>query len=406
MLLKQYICDFIKSCQINNVFWVAWTMNIEIASELDKSFHFIQNVHEANCVYSAIWWYLATQKIHFVLVISWPWVSNLMTALWDAYMSKIPIFLLSIAGNSDHYWLWNHHSVSSLQDWVDTTSMTETCTCFSILWLNENNVSSLLPKAYNYALEYKQPVHISIPGNLLDKKITLENVTNNFLEYDWNKKSIFRNLELDNLVSILYTSKNPIIITSFSVDNKIQKKFIKKLRIIFANTMKNINFFCNSPYCLWNFEYIKSNKYIKIEEKSDLLIFLWNSLNKYFLGNENFYRQKTIIHISESILDRSYAMWDRYFFINSNINDSLIYLSKKINKKFYNLNFLKNYSLAINKKNNRDYRKDLFANFLFIFNKIVPEKSSLFVDVWFVNNYVNMFLKPKKNIEVFLPWVF
>lgn len=396
MLLKEYISNFIKNFWWDTVFWIIWTPNVPLFDYLDKNLKVIQNTHENNCVYSAIWWYLYTWKIHFVVVTSWVWVTNLITALTDAYLTNIPVFIISTNSNTKYYWLWNHHDSSSINDWIDTVSLTKSCTCFSALWSHPNSISKMFLKAYNFALENKKPVHISISKNLFDEDIKFLNFPN----YLSSSSSISYDFSLE-LINIFKKSKYPIIVTSNLVDNSIFSKFIDNSNIIFLNTLTNVSLNNKSEYFIWNYEYVKNDSYNKILDKLDLVVFLWNKLDKYFIDLDfNELSNKTILHISNNSLDRSFLFWNNYFFINTNVNSFISFLDNNLNKKYYNYDFILKYKSAISLSYDNDYKDNLFYNFLKYFNLFAPNDSSVFIDVGSVLNYCSLFLSPINKVYV------
>lgn len=401
MLLKEYISSFIKNFWWNNVFWIIWTPNIELVEEINKTQKFIQNVHEVNCVYSAMWWYLANKKVHFVIVTSWVWVTNLLTWLKEAYLSNIPLFLISTNNNCKYYWLWNHHDSSTLYDWVDTVWLTKDSTCFSIHWIDSNSVVWLMDKAYHNCLKYKKPVHISISKNLFNEDI--KDLWLNFL-YNQSIKVIHSYDKSDILNEFLKKISFPIIITSDWVDLYNFSNFINNNNIIFFNSFSNIQFLNNSLCHFWNFEYIKNNYFTKVSNNIDLLIFLWNDLNKYFLDPYlNEIKGKKILHISESVVDKCNFLWNNYFFIESDPNVFFeIFDNLNINIS-YDINFIKKYKSIIHKNYNNIYDSNIFYNFLNSFNSTILNGSSIFIDVGSVLHYTWLFLNPINKVDIFYP---
>ena len=344
-------------------------------------------------VFILLGWYLATKKIHFVVVTSWVWVTNLITSLTDAYLNKIPLFLISTNSNTKYYWLWNHHDSSTLDDWIDTVWLTKYCTCFSVLGSHPNSIAKLFFKAYNYAIENSMPVHISISKNLFNEEVKFEEYYNVI-----NNSFINNNQDLllsKSIYEILNSSNYPLIITSNKVDEKLFSKFIMKNNIIFLNTLNNVSL---------NYEYVKNNTYNKIIKKLDLVIFLWNKLDKYLIDNDfKSLNYKYIIHVSDNILDQSYLFWKKYFFIKTDINSFISTVSNNLNKKYYDINFVTKYKSLVKASYHNDYKNNIFYNFINKVNLLIPFWSSIFIDVGSVLNYSSLFLSPISKSYVNFP---
>lgn len=402
MQLKEFISDFIEKYGWKKVFWIVGTPNIDLVEFIYKKWFFVQNTHEVNSIYSAMGGFLATKKIHFVIVTSWVWITHTITALTEAYLSNIPLFLISTNSHTQFYGLWNHHDSSTLDDWIDTVWITKSCTCFSILWSHPDSIGNLFFKAYNYALEKHKPVHISISKNLLNEEIKIDgyyNLINDFISYK------IQNKKLPNIIyNLLNTTKFPLIITSHQVEEKIFSNFIKKTKIVFLNTLWNVSLLNESEYFLWNYEYVKNNTYNKMLDKFDLIIFLWNTLNKYLIDDDfSSLNKKYILHISHESMDQSYIFWKNYFFIKSDMNEVLLDLTDNIKKTYYNLESIKKYKDIINISYKNKYKNDIFSNFVWKFNLLAPKNSSIFIDVGSVLNYSALFLSPVNKVFVNFP---
>jgi thiamine pyrophosphate-dependent acetolactate synthase large subunit-like protein len=218
MILSTYIADFIDTLWWEYVFWVCGIPNVPIYEELQKkNIKVTQNTHEAFSIFSCIWAYYYTKKIHFAVVTAGPGVTNTITPLSEAYISNTPVFLISINSDSDFYATWEKHDSSSWDLGVDTISLTKDITCFSAVWLSAKNTILLLERAYKVCMSKSKPVHVSLPRDFLTQDIwtppnikTLWDKNNLWLDAYYKISERFTTLwkDINNSLFVINTDDN------------------------------------------------------------------------------------------------------------------------------------------------------------------------------------------------------
>lgn len=411
MNVASYIANFISIHSEKYIFWISSIPNLPIYEELNKfeNIKIVQNVHEANSIYSSIWWYLATWKIHFCIVTAGPWVTNCITAISDAYVNTVPLFIISINNNSDFYWLWEKHDSSTSDLWVDTVWILKNITSYSSIVLTPENLTYVLDYAYKKSLYDKKPVHISIPKDFL--KISLPENTqvsnlNHYNNLSYNDVYKTTSLSSETKKSISQGSNSLIFINSPLSE--------KDIHIITKNCNEKNLLICDSMWYFWKlhhiesymwcWEYIQNITLEKILKHIENLIIIWGDISKHLFEKLEQYYDKNILHFWENITHSENFKLPKYTFnhlVDSHETIKYIFTSLPIGK--YTKNDIKNLQKISNKYYETHYEGILSYKFIKDFNNSSPERSNIFVSVWGINNIVNVFSKNLNNSKYFLP---
>ena len=405
MQLADFIVETIQKNKQEYVFGISGIPNLILYERLEKKVKCIQNVHEAHSIYSSMWAYLATWKVHFCIVTSGPGVTNCITPLAEAYTTNIPLVLISINNYTDKYGLGEPHDSSSAGG-IDIVGITEHITSMSSIAMSATNGAYLLEKAYKRAVIDKKPTHISIPKNILGAQIHDTLIPREFPISLWNKQKnpSYNTQTFEEILTLLHDSKLTFLINlSEWLETNTFKKFIRKTKMPFANSMDNLNQFSLSPYCLGCFQYIQNKGIQKIFQMADTIIFIWSTIESYVVGDPDTYIWKTIIHIGSKPISYSEILRGKYIHILWDVNTILEDLRKKIEKKFLSFPLVQKLQKSIRKKYDKEYKRNMMYMFYKISNKCIPSWSSIFVSVGGVNNFANVFLRTKNPSFVKLP---
>ena len=403
MLLSRFITDTIKTNGPKYVFGISGISNLSLYESLEKEVACIQNVHEAHSVYSSMWGYLATKQVHFCIVTAWPGLTNCITPLADAYNSHIPLVLISINNSTDTYGLGDYHD-SSFVWGIDTVGITKDITAMSTLATSATNAAYMIEKAYVEASTTWKPTHISIPKNLLDEEVKSGIIPKQLWPFPLKERAV--NLSdtslWDIFVEKVQSAKLPFLVhLPNAVDNNTLEKFLQKTNIVFANTMNNLGTLSDSPYCLGCFEYIRNTQVEKIFSKSDVIIFIGDEIRMYYTRDINDFVHKTVIHISEK--PESYSqIFRNYIHICATPEAVLNYAGERIGNIGMWEELLTKLHDSVANSYEKKYHNNLMYRFFIDSNACIPQDSSIFVSVGWVNNFANVFLRTKEKTDVFM----
>jgi len=408
MILSKYIAEFIDTLWWEYVFGVCGIPNLPIYEELHKrNVKLTQNTHEAFSIFSCIWAYNYTKKIHFSVVTAWPWVTNTITPLSEAFISNIPVFLISINSDSDFYATGEKHDSSSWDLWVDTVSLTKDITCFSAVWLSAKNTILLLERAYKLCISKSKPVHVSLPRDFLTQDIWTPPETPSIREK--NKQWTDISYSISQQFSWLWkTFDNSLFVINTDEDISEILEALEKKNIFLANTSKSIWNIEHIPSCVWSFEYVQSITTIKVLKNINTIVVLGWEVNRHFFQNIEQLQWKEIIHITDCIENTENIQNNknhsfRYNWIIGDVKILWWEIAKNLPISKHPKEAIEKLIQAWKKHYHVKFQNNINYQLFQSLNTIIPENSSLFIGVWWAHNYANTFLAPLNKINTFIP---
>ena len=168
--------------------------------------------HEQGAGHAAEGYARSSGKPGVVLVTSGPGVTNVVTALTDAYMDSVP--LVCISGQVPTHLI----GTDAFQE-CDTTGITRPCTKHNWLVKNIDDLPRILHEAFHVATSGRPgPVLVDIPKDIQFAKTKYSKPK---FEKKLNGKSHnkFSQKEIDQLIDLITKSKKPIFYTGGGVIN-------------------------------------------------------------------------------------------------------------------------------------------------------------------------------------------
>ena len=156
---------------VRKIFGIPGVHTLEFCRGLNKHVDHVQTKHEQGAGYMAEGWARATGEPGVALVISGPGVTNAATALAQSWCDSIPVLLISAEPPTET--LGKGWGV--LHEITEQRKVTEPITAFSATALSAADVPDLIGKAFAvFASERPRPVHISIPIDVQEERVTEE----------------------------------------------------------------------------------------------------------------------------------------------------------------------------------------------------------------------------------------
>jgi len=166
--------------------------------------------HEQGAGHAAEGYARSSGKPGVVLVTSGPGVTNVVTALTDAYMDSVP--LVCISGQVPTHLI----GTDAFQE-CDTTGITRPCTKHNWLVKNVNDLPEIMHRAFEVATSGRPgPVLIDIPKDIQFAKAKYSKPKK---EKKLNRKIKFIQKDIDLLINLMINAKKPIFYTGGGVIN-------------------------------------------------------------------------------------------------------------------------------------------------------------------------------------------
>ncbi len=145
---------------VNTVFGIPGVHTLDFCRALDKEVRHIQARNEQGAGFMAEGWARATGEPGVAVVISGPGVTNVSTALGQAYADSLPVLVLSAETASNTI----GKGWGVLHEITEQKKVTEPLTAFSATAHCAQDVPELLARAFTlFASQRPRPVHLSIP---------------------------------------------------------------------------------------------------------------------------------------------------------------------------------------------------------------------------------------------------
>jgi acetolactate synthase-1/2/3 large subunit len=317
--VSKKIFNFLLKKQIKHVFGYSGGAILPILNELNNDINkleFIKNSTEQCSGFAAEGYSksLNKNKPGVIITTSGPGVTNLITPLQDAYNDGIPLIAITGQVPTDAI------GTDAFQE-CNATELTNACTKWNKILKEDDNIENVLNLAYNISMEdRKGPVHIDIPKNIMNLKISDNNKTKEIINY----KNIYINNKIIN--SIIYKinkSKKPIIIAGQGCNNcSIElSQFAKNNLIPVTTTLHGVGCFDENNYLSLEWLGMHGNPVAnKAVQQSDLIIAIGTRFDDRTTGNLRKYglnaiNNHGIIHIDSSIeqITKVKKLFDKYY---------------------------------------------------------------------------------------------
>ena len=201
--------EFLK---VDTVFGIPGVHNLAIyAALLDSSIKHVTARHEQSAGFMADGYARSTGKVGVALVISGPGLTNVLTAMGEAYHEAIPMLVIST--NIPTRYLGGRTGM--LHELASSNAMVNSVAKESRRIPTTEAIVPYLIEAHQLALEGRPgPVHVEIPIDLLDQKISVPSVIAMSQISDMLKPSnlAFDEQTLDQASDVLMAAKNPLMI--------------------------------------------------------------------------------------------------------------------------------------------------------------------------------------------------
>lgn len=302
-IVADAILDTLKAHWVTTMFGYPWWAILPFYDVLpfhnDIKHILVRN--EQWAAFAAQWWARSTKTLWVCCATSWPWATNLITWIADAYLDSIPILCIT--------WqvpLWMIGK-DMFQE-VDMTWITLNITKHNYLISDAKDVVNIVSEAIAIAMSGRPwPVHIDVPKDIMasehPSKFDIPKI--DLSSRDPMQKAyepIWIDI-IDNVVKLLKSSKKPILLVwqwvKHSWAEKELNEFIEKIWIPTASTLlwKWIVNFDNKNYLwmIWMHWFYHANMAM---HHADLILNIWSRFDDRIVWTyKTFWKDAKIIHV-------------------------------------------------------------------------------------------------------------
>jgi len=222
---------------INTVFWYPWGANMPLYDrlELSKDIRHILVRNEQWAAFAAQWYARTTNKIGVCFATSWPWASNLITGIMDAYMDSIPMLIItgqvpfSVMGSD------------AFQE-LDTIGTTMSITKHSFIADDVDKIPAIVDEAIKIAMSgRKGPVLIDFPKDISNNLFKEEKILEKPLYHSNIEKVSLSKEKAQEALEIIKNAKRPLLLIGQWVkfaDAEVEvNKFINTMSLPVVSTL-------------------------------------------------------------------------------------------------------------------------------------------------------------------------
>lgn len=327
------IIDTLLHYGIDTIFWYPWWANIPFFDSLVNHPEMTNylNRHEQASAFAAQWVSRSSNNIWVCVTTSWPWASNAITWVMDAFMDGIP--MLFISWQVPYNLVWN----DVFQE-LDATWVTLSITKSNFLVSKVEDIVPTIHKALEIALSWRPwPVHVDVPKNIL-----AADHPENFEIPDLKiKKDYFYDWKFDKYEEILYRLRNsqkPVLLLWQWVKQAWAEKeineLIKKLNIPVVSSLL-WKWLVTTDNYLWMIGmhwHYHANMAIF---NSDFILNIWSRFDDRLVWTyDTFWKNSVIVHVD---IDKT-QLW-KYLKTDYKVNmDAKLFLSNFMEYELSQLN--------------------------------------------------------------------
>jgi len=286
MIIADFLVDFLIKKKVTDVFGIPGGSVLEFLYAISRRKNLITphlSFHEQNAVFAASGYAIAAKKIGVAYATRGPGITNMVTAIADAYCDSIPLLIITAHSSKKPF---NNMRVFSDQE-IDTVQLFSGITKYCVRIDNKKNACNEIEQAYFNAMQDRRgPVVLDF-----NTKVFFQEVFNKKFKIIKTKK--IKEKKIKTLKKIIQkkflSSKRPIFLIGdgFRYTNAIKQlaHISKKNKIPIISTRYSQDMISKSNYF---FGYFGSHglRYSNfIISKADLIISLGNRY--LFLNNKS-----------------------------------------------------------------------------------------------------------------------
>ena len=169
--IGELLVDLLTAHDVNTVFGIPGVHTIALYRGLAASnIRHITPRHEQGAGFMADGYARATGKPGVCLCITGPGMTNIITAMGQAFADSIPMLVISSVNKTSTLGL----GLGQLHELTDQQKLVSTVAAFSHTLMSLDDLPAIITRAFAvFSTARPRPVHIEIPVDLLDQKIQL-----------------------------------------------------------------------------------------------------------------------------------------------------------------------------------------------------------------------------------------
>ena len=205
------VIRLLESYGVDMVFGIPGVHTLEFCRGLNaSSIRHIQARNEQGAGMMAEGVARSTGKPGVALVISGPGVTNITTALGQAWADSLPVLVISAETPSDTH----GKGLGELHEITEQSAVTRPLTALSQSVSKASEVPALFATAFEiFSSRHPRPVHISIPIDVLEETVSSEDFEANWVPVPPSPPAVADTSALDAAAELLLKAQSPLILT-------------------------------------------------------------------------------------------------------------------------------------------------------------------------------------------------
>lgn len=212
--ISDYVIEFLLGQQVDKVFGYIGGAVAHLYHSIAKNenIEIVNCIHEQGAAFAAEGYARITGKSGVAMATSGPGATNLITSIGSCYFDSVPTLFITGQVNTYEYKYDKPVRQIGFQE-TDIVSIIKPIVKYAVMIDKVENIRYELEKAY-YISQHgrKGPVLVDVPMDIQRSEIDITNLKSFFDSEEYRELSIGKKFQLDNVVTLLNSSKRPVIL--------------------------------------------------------------------------------------------------------------------------------------------------------------------------------------------------
>ena len=217
--ISDYVIEFLVDQQIDKVFGYIGGAIAHLYHSIAKNenIEMVNCIHEQGAAFAAEGYARITGKSGIAMATSGPGATNLITSIGSCYFDSIPTLFITGQVNTYEYKYDKPVRQIGFQE-TDIVSIIKPIVKYAVMIDNIEDIRYELEKAY-YISQHgrKGPVLVDIPMDIQRSEADISSLKSFFESEEYHTLNESNNFQLDNVISLLNSSKRPVVLVGGGV---------------------------------------------------------------------------------------------------------------------------------------------------------------------------------------------
>lgn len=330
MKVSDYIVDFFARHGVRYIYGYIGGMITHLVDSIDKSelVDYVQTYHEQTAGFAAEGYAIGSGNVGVAICTSGPGVTNMITAIADAYFDSVPVIFISGQVNTTDYKYSKRMRQQGFQE-MNVVDLVSSISKYAVLLDNPRNIRYELEKAVYIATNgRKGPVVIDLPMDISRADVNV-NELHPYIPHAINKKSANLSIIHEKLLS----SHRPLLLLGGGTKNAREglEELLNRLPIPVVNSLKGKGALDESYEYYVGMIGSYGNRCANMAvDKCDLLIALGTRLDTRQTGAryKDFIQNTEIIHIDIDEIELEECRIKNRIPVQASVEEVVSYMSE------------------------------------------------------------------------------